>query len=206
MPLSLTVMDLPHMTLLFSKSQKPVTLIHIEVCLYFNNCRNCKNSIRTSYSGSANRCNNNSDSNKDSSSDTNSNSNGDGIIAATIVIMTIAFISEIHNPSQHMIEHKSATQWSKEFSKTFKLHVLLYSSLAVLPTRKIIFLLLIISNWKSRGSNYEFNYTWDWVPFASDVADIYMPAPPHIIKQGMRYRALILSDLIGSSGTISQPI
>ena len=30
------------MTLLVSKSQKPVTLIHIEVCLYFNNCRNYK--------------------------------------------------------------------------------------------------------------------------------------------------------------------
>ena len=46
MPLLLTVMELPHMTLLVSKGQKPVTLIHIEVCLYFNNCRNCKNSIK----------------------------------------------------------------------------------------------------------------------------------------------------------------
>ena len=72
-PLMLIAMGLPHMKLLISKGQKTVRLIHIEVCLYRNNCRNRKNS--NSDSGSANRCNNNTDTNQNGSSDINSNSN-----------------------------------------------------------------------------------------------------------------------------------
>lgn len=40
MALLLTVMGLPNMTLSVSKGQKPVTLIQIEVGLYFNTSRN----------------------------------------------------------------------------------------------------------------------------------------------------------------------
>ena len=73
--LMLIAMGLPHMKLLISKGQKTVSLIHIEVCLYRNNCRNRKNSNSNGDSGSANRCNNNTDTNQNGSSDINSNSN-----------------------------------------------------------------------------------------------------------------------------------
>ena len=56
---------------------------------------------------------------------------------------------------------------------------------------------------KSRDSNREFIYIWDLLSSAKNEADIYMP---NSCQLHVKLHTCIRSDLVGSSGTISQPI